>query len=234
MPIPADTRPESNTAKIEPMNTRKSTAIRPGRLIGIGAILVLLVLMFFGTKIFTGSQATQTAPGTFSPQTFAQEKYESEIAPDILKRATDIATVSQAVTADPAAAAKQYGVVSGTSPAVYSVKVTGIAGAPDANGLVPVKVDGVPADIRVLVQMGPAVNGTAVRDATGKVEYVQFKNQIDYQNVGAELNNQVKKLVLANVDAKALEGKTVSVVGAFQLINPAAYIVTPVKVDVTK
>ncbi|WAH96337.1 DUF2291 family protein [Arthrobacter sp. MMS18-M83] len=216
------------------MSTRKSTANRPGRLIGIGAILVLLVLMFFSTKIFTGSQATQAAPGAFSPQGFAQEKYESEIAPDIVKRATDIATVSKAIKADAGAAAKQYGVVSGTSPAVYSVKVTGIAGAPDANGLVPVKIDGVPADIKVLVQMGPAVNGTAIRDATGKVDFSQFKNQIDYQNVGAELNNQVKKLVLANVDAKALEGKTVSVIGAFQLINPAAYIVTPVKVDVTK
>lgn len=216
------------------MSTRKSTANRPGRLIGIGAILVLLVLMFFSTKIFTGSQATQAAPGAFSPQAFAQEKYESEIAPEIVKRATDIATVSKAIRADAAAAAKQYGVVSGTSPAVYSVKATGIAGAPDANGLVPVKIDGVPAEVKVLVQMGPAVNGTAIRDATGKVEYTQFKNQIDYQNVGAELNNQVKKLVLANVDAKTLEGKTVSVIGAFQLINPAAYIVTPVKVDVTK
>ncbi len=216
------------------MSTRKSTALRPGRLIGFGAILVLLVLMFFGTKILTGSQATQAAPGTFSPQAFAQEKYESEIVPDIEKRATDIATVSQALHTDPAAAAKQYGVVSGTSPAVYSVKLAGVAGAPDANGLVPVKVDGVPAGIKVFVQMGPAVNGTAIRDATGKVDYTQFKNQIDYQNVGAELNNQLKKLVLANVDKQSLEGKTVSVVGAFQLINPAAYIITPVKVDVTK
>jgi predicted lipoprotein len=216
------------------MSTRKSPANRPGRLIGIGAILVLLVLMFFSTKIFTGSQATQAAPGTFSPQAFAQEKYESEIVPDILRRATDIVTVSTALKADAAAAAKQFGVVSGTSAAVYSVKVTGVAGAADANGLVSVKVDGVPADIKVLVQMGPAVNGTAIRDATGKVEYTQFKNQIDYQNVGAELNNQVKKLVLANVDKTTLEGKSISVIGAFQPINPAAYIVTPVKVDVTK
>ncbi|UKA77610.1 DUF2291 family protein [Arthrobacter sp. FW306-07-I] len=216
------------------MSTRTSTALRPGRLIGLGAILVLLVLMFFSTKILTGSQATETAPGTFSPQAFAEEKYESEIAPDIEKRATDIVTVSQAIRSDPAAAAKQYGVVSGTSPAVYSVKLTGVAGAPDANGQVSVKVDGVPGDIKVLVQMGPAVNGTAIRDATGKVDYAQFKNQIDYQNVGAELNNQLKKLVLASVDKQTLEGKTVAVVGAFQLINPAAYIITPVKVDVTK
>lgn len=209
-------------------------ATKPGRLIAAGAILVLLILMFFSTKILTGSQATDAAPGSFSPQSYAQEKYESEIAPDIEKRATDLATVSAALKADPAAAAKQYGVVSGSSPAVYSVKLTGVAGKADANGQVPVKVAGFPEDIKVLVQMGPAVNGTAIRDATGQVDFTAFKNQIDYQNVGAELNNQVKKLVLANVDKASLEGKTVAVTGAFPLINPAAYIITPIKVEVTK
>lgn len=207
---------------------------KPGRLIAAGAILVLLILMFFSTKILTGSQATEAAPGSFSPQAYAQEKYTSEISPGIIKQATDLATVSQALKADPAAAAKQYGVVSGSSAPVYSVKLTGVAGQPDANGQVPVKVEGVPEGVTVLVQMGPAVNGTAVRDATGKVNFSEFKNQIDYQNVGAELNNQVKKLVLANVDKQTLVGKTISVVGVFQPINPAADIITPVKVDVTK
>jgi len=226
--------PEAITAKTGPANTRSSSATKPGRIIAAGAAMVLLILMFFGTKIVTGSEATGVAPGTFSPQSFAQEKYEAEIAPDIIDRATDVATVSNALRADPAAAAKDYGVVTGSSPAVYSVKLTGVAGQPDANGMLPVKVEGVAEDVKVLIQMGPAVNGTAIRDATGKVDFAQFKNQIEYQNVGAELNNQVKKTVLANVDKASLVGKTVAVTGAFQPINPAAYIITPVKIDVTE
>lgn len=226
--------PDANKAKTEQrMNTRNSSTIKPGRLIAAGAALVLVVLMFFSTKIVAGSDATGAAPGTFSPQSFAQEKYEAEIAPDIINRAKDIATVSKALKADPAAAAKQYGVVSGSSPAVYSVKLSGVAGQPDPNGFLPVQVDGVPAGIKVLIQMGPAVNGTAIRDATGKVDFAQFKNQIEYQNVGAELNKQVKKLVLDKVDKAHLEGKTLSVTGAFQPINPAAILITPVKIEVT-
>ena len=51
--------------------------------------------------------------------------------------------------------------------------------------------------IRVRVQTGPAINGTDVRDATGTVEFGQFKNQIEYQDAGSALNDQVKAQVLA-------------------------------------
>jgi len=209
----------------------KKPFFTPARLITAGIVLVVLVLMFFSTKILTGKDATGAAPGTFSPQSYAQEKFSSEIAPDIIKRAADLAVVQKAIAADPDAAAKKYGVVSGSSPAVYSVKFTGTAGELGPNGQMPVTVPGVPSDIKVLVQMGPAINGTSVRDATGKVQFSEFKNQIDYQNVGAELNKQVKDKVLANVDPASLAGKKVAAVGAFTLINPSAYIITPVQIE---
>ncbi|MFD1213114.1 DUF2291 family protein [Arthrobacter sp. GCM10027362] len=221
-----------STATAIPKKPARKTVFTPARLITAGVVLVVLILMFFNTKILTGKEATEAAPGTFSPASYAQEKFSSEIVPDITGRAADLVTVHKAIAADPAAAAKQYGVVSGSSPAVFSVKFTGTAGEPGANGQLPVQVKNMPPDVKVLVQMGPAINGTSIRDATGKVQFSQFKNQIDYQNVGAELNKQVKDQVLAKVDAASLPGKQVSVVGAFTLINPAAYIVTPVKVDV--
>jgi predicted lipoprotein len=210
----------------------RSSRVQPKKLIIPVALLVLLVLMVANTKFFFGDQASQAAPGTFSPVSFAQEKYESEIAPDIEDRATDVVTVANAIKADSAAAAKEYGVVSGTSAAVYSVKFTGTAAKPDANGLMQVAVPDLPADTKVFVQTGPAVNGTAIRDATGKVDFSQFKNQIDYQNVGSELNNQVKERVLSNLDKATIEGKQVEVVGAFQLVSPTSFVVTPVKMDV--
>lgn len=219
--------PTSETPK--PGKPKKSV-FTPGRLIAAGVVLVVLILMFFSTKILTGKEATEAAPGTFSPESYAQEKFSSEIAPDIIKRANELAVVQKAIAADPDAAAEKYGVVSGSAPPVYSVKLTGTAGEPEANGQLPVTVEGVPSDIKVLLQMGPAINGTAVRDATGKVEFSQFKNQIDYQNVGAELNKQVKDQVLSKVDAASLAGKKIAAVGAFSLINPSAYIITPVQV----
>ncbi len=80
-----------------------------------------------------------------------------------------------------------------------------------------------PADVVVRVQTGPAVNGTDLRDATGAIEFGQFTNQIEYQNAGSAINNQMKKDVLANAGADSLTGKTAKVVGVFKLINPKSW-----------
>lgn len=83
----------------------------------------------------------------------------------------------------------------------------------------------------IRVQTGPAINGTDLRDATGAIAFGQFVNQIDYQNAGSALNKEMKKQVLSKIDASKLAGKTISVVGAFKLINPNNWLVTPVKLD---
>ena len=70
------------------------------------------------------------------------------------------------------------------------------------------------------------------RDATGEIQFGAFKNQIEYQNAGAGINNAMKKEVLAAIDPSALTGKTVSVVGAFTLVNPKNWLVTPVELKV--
>ncbi len=42
----------------------------------------------------------------------------------------------------------------------------------------------------------------------------------------------MKKQVLAGIDTATLTGKTVAVAGAFKLINPKNWLVTPVKLNV--
>ena len=76
-----------------------------------------------------------------------------------------------------------------------------------------------------------AIIGTDLRDATGTITFGQFRNQIEYQNAGAALNKTMKQDVLSKVDTSKLSGKTVSVVGVFQLTDPANWQVTPVKLE---
>ncbi len=132
--------------------------------------------------------------------------------------------------ADKKAAGEKYGVATSVGP-VIPVKFTGVAGEHKANYNT-VTVEGLPAELSVRVQTGPALNGTDLRDATGQIEFGQFKNQIEYQDAGSAINNEVKKVVLAGIDPAALNGKTVTVIGAFKLVNPKNWIVTPVRLDV--
>ncbi|MGN6550080.1 MAG: DUF2291 family protein [Pararhizobium sp.] len=196
-------------------------------LVGI-AVVVLLVAMALDTKVVKMGAAGLNA-GVFSPEAFGESEFP-KVQAEIEKRAVDAATLADAIAKDQTAAAKKYG-VDGTIGPEMSVKFTGVVGD-GSSGIYKVKVPGVPDDLTIRVQTGPAINGTDIRDATGTIKFGQFKNQIEYQNAGSALNNAVKKQVLSKVDTKKLTGKTVSVTGAFTLINPKNWLVTPVRLSV--
>ena len=101
-----------------------------------------------------------------------------------------------------------------------------------SHGIYYIDVTGISAPLRLRVQTGPAINGTELRDVTGDINFSQFTNQIEYQDAGSALNKELKKLVLDSIDTSALTGKTVAVVGAFKLVNPKNWLITPVTLEV--
>jgi predicted lipoprotein len=220
---------QSSKESAVPASSASARTATRKRLITAGVVGVVVVAMFFGTKIVTGDGAAADA-GKFSAAEYAAEKWESEVLPGILDNEHDLAEVATAIAADPEAAADEFGVVEGTSAPVYTVSFTGEAGLYEG-GIMPVTVEGLPEGVTVRVQMGPAINGTAIRDASGTVHFPQFTNQIEYQDVGSEFNNIVKATVLEGIDPLALNGTTVSITGSFQLINPTSYLVTPVEIE---
>lgn len=192
------------------------------------AAVVVIGAIAFDTKVVKIGSDADVRPQTFSPETYGVSEFP-KIKASIEERAADAVEVANALVADKAAAGKKYGV--GAVNPVIPVKFTGTVVERKSNYNV-VKVDGMPEGVAIRVQTGPAINGTDLRDATGTVEFGQFKNQIEYQNAGSALNNEMKKQVLANVDADALADKTVSVVGVFKLVNPKNWLVTPVGLEV--
>ncbi len=211
--------------------SRKGLSRGAKRGIVVGVIVVVLVAMGFGTKVVGSDSALAKGPESFNAQKWGEENFP-KVQKAIEKRAVDAATLAQAIAADPAAAGKKYGVTGGTGPEI-SVRFTGVAGQKDpATGIYPVTVDGVPSTILIRVQTGPAINGTDLRDAPGTITFGDFTNQIDYQNAASALNDQLKQKVLAKVDTANLQGKTITVVGAFQLINPNGWLVTPATLSV--
>lgn len=208
--------------------SKSSQSARSYRWIGI-AIVVLVGAMAFDTKIVRIGSQEDVQVQKFSPATFGAEQFPL-IKQSVETRAVDAVELSQAIAADKKAAGEKYGVATSTGP-VFPVKFTGVVGERKANYNV-VAVEGLPAELTVRVQTGPALNGTDLRDATGQIEFGQFKNQIEYQDAGSAINNEVKKVVLEGLDPAVLSGKTVTVFGVFKLVNPKNWIVMPVRLDV--
>lgn len=195
----------------------------------LGGVVVVILAIALDTKVVRIGSSEDLRQAAFSAAVYGAKTFP-EIKAAIEARAVEAATLQQAIVADKNGAIAKYGVAGGSGP-VFSVKFVGVAGERQASGLCEVKVADVP-DVKIRIQTGPAINGTELRDATGTVAFGQFTNQIEYQNAGSALNNEMKKTVLAAVDTNALAGKTVSVVGAFRLINPKSWLVTPVRLEV--
>jgi predicted lipoprotein len=197
--------------------------------VGIAAIVAVVGAIALDTTVVHIGSDKDVRQQAFSSETYGAEQFP-KIAADVEKRAVAATELAPAVTADKKAAGEKYGIATTTGP-VLPVSFTGVVGERKGN-MNQIKVDGLPPEIVIRMQTGPAINGTDLRDATGTIEFGQFTNQIEYQDAGSAINNEMKKAVLASIDPDQLSGKTVTVTGVFKLINPKNWLVTPVKVDV--
>jgi predicted lipoprotein len=211
--------------------------LRPGVIGGVVGVTLLAAIALTTTTVSASDPGAAAAAGgsTFDAVEYAQEHYDSEVVPTIQENAVEITELLPQIIEDPDAAGEQYGHRAGvSSPYAYAVKGEGVAGKVDGT-LLPLEIEGLPDDVQVMLQIGPAINGTALRDATGLVDFNDFLNQIEYANAATELNNKVKSDVLADFDAAGAEGKTVRFVGAFAYgSNTAVLQVTPVELEVTQ
>ena len=204
---------------------------RPGlrSALSSGAAALLVVAMALDTKVVRIGSADDVQADVFSPASYGRTEFP-KVRAAVENRAVDAATLAAALAKDQDAAAKRYGVASDAGPE-FPVTFTGKV-SKDESGDYAVAVAGVPPSTRISLQLGPAIIGTDLRDASGTISFGQFHNQIEYQNAGSALNNEMKKQVLSRLDVANLPGRTVSVVGVFQLADMSAWQVTPVRLDV--
>jgi predicted lipoprotein len=81
------------------------------------------------------------------------------------------------------------------------------------------------------VQIGPAVRGTAIRDALDFVSFNDFTNQIDFARYGKAFNLYVDHEILEKLPKDSLVGRKVTVIGAYPLSSSGETpLVTPVEI----
>jgi predicted lipoprotein len=181
------------------------------------------------------AQPTATVSAPFDAIRVADKVWETDLAA-ALDHARDAAKVAVALAADAAGAAETYGVnrESGVPHVVVhgegwivSVAARGRTGT----ATVELEGDGRP---RVLVQIGPVLRGTALRDALASLDADRFANQIQHSDVGYELNARVEREVLAGVDTGALRRKRVRFAGVAPLEPGQPLTITPLRFEIVR
>lgn len=207
---------------------RKGTKPKTKPVAWAGVILLVVIGIFFGTKVVPNDDPLLQGTVAFDAETFGQDNFPT-VQEGIAERAVPAGELAAALTADQEAATAQYGQEASSGP-IFAVSFTGVVGE-GSSGIYAVQVDETPEDLLIRVQTGPAINGTELRDATGDMSFGDFANQIQFQDAAAALNDEMKQQVLGDVDTGDLEGQTITVTGAFTLINPDSWLVTPVQLE---
>lgn len=192
------------------------------------ACATLVLAIALDTRVVRMGSSEDVQQQVFSPDSYGSKTFPL-VRQAVESRAVDAVTLATALKASQQAAVKQYGV--GAPLPVFSVKLNARV-EPGQGGLFPLRVEGMPEGIRVRLQTGPAITGTELRDASGTIQFGDFKNQIEYQNAGSAINRAMKAALLDKLDRATLAGKTVQVTGVFRLLNPDSWLVTPVSLEV--
>ncbi|WP_118185171.1 DUF2291 family protein [Paraburkholderia phosphatilytica] len=165
-----------------------------------------------------GSHDNYASAG-YDPNAMVATMWSTKIVPDIEKRAVDYRTLRDAIKADPDAAGKQYGYrgKDDGAPWNFPTKVQGKIVEVDtqsSQGTVGIDVDG-SGKPTVIVDIGPTVLGTTLRDTLDFISFTNFRNQIEYAQFGTALNAYAVNHVMKPLPREALNGRTVTVTGAF-------------------
>mgnify|MGYP001224475109 FL=1 len=206
----------------------KNSKVFLSRNIFLSALVVVMVTIAYDTKIVEiGSQEDQRL-AEFDPDTFGITEFP-RISEAVRARAVEASVLLEAIMQDKQAAIKNYGTPGGIG-AYMPVYLEGVMGE-GKSGIFDFLVDKMPNGTRVRLQTGPAINGTELRDITGDILFGAFKNQIEFQDVGTGINKAMASSVLTDLDRDSLKGKSVSVVGVFNLINAKNWLITPVSLE---
>jgi predicted lipoprotein len=208
-----------------------------GRWFWLGGAALLLALLIIKPPFVIkplGTPAGNAQAATSKGAQFAEKVWASKVLPTIQEKAQDIARILPEIRSDPAGAGEKYGRRESTNPYNYMVKGTGkileVHTESQAGTLV-LEVPGL--EEKIVLQIGPVVRGTALRDATGAAPFDQFSNQLDYADVSKEINSRAVKAAFSGTDPAKLAGQTISFFGAFTFDprSKAPILVTPVKIS---
>ena len=209
-------------------------------LVGFAIIVFLCLRPPFVIKPLQPAANSGTAAAgdtTSDANSFVEPIWKSKVIPTILAKAVDAVVLLPEIRADPEAAGQKYGQREATNPFNYMIKGSGKVTQVNTEsraGTMTVEVGNGSIHETINLQIGPVVIGTALRDATGLVNFNQFTNQIDYAGVSKEMNSRAIKDALAGNDPASFAGKTIQFFGAFTFDpkSNSPIRVTPVKLEI--
>ncbi len=204
----------------------------------IAAGLLLASCRFIPTAdVAALSNAGAPNGGVFDPDKMVASIWSTKVVPYFEKKAGPFGEVRDLAAKSPDEAGARFGyrAKSEDTPWTLMVKLDGVIVAANTESrAATISVDATgQGKADAIVQIGPAMRGTAIRDALDFVSFNDFTNQIDFARYGKAFSTHVNHAVLEKLPRDALVGRKVTVVGAYPFVSASETpLVTPVEISI--
>ena len=174
----------------------------------------------------------------FKPDEFVEKIWDDKVVPYFKEKCLPISDVLPIWVKDQEAAGRQFGYREKAegSPWNYRVKGSGrIVSVNTASRASTVDVDLDPADgsADVLIQIGPVIKDSAIRDSLEFISFTDFTNQLEFARLSNAFNKKITKTVTGKLDRDNLMDKSIFFNGAFTQLQDSDLIrITPVSLEV--
>ena len=213
------------------------------RWVTCAALLLVAVVLTSCRFIATADVPTLASAGTrrgaapFNPDQSVASIWASEVVPYFEKKAGPLLQVRELAATSPDEAGAKFGyrAKSEGTPWTLMAKIDGvIVGANTESRAATINIDvSGRGQTDAVIQIGPAIRGTAIRGALDFVSFNDFTNQIDFAQFGKAFNTHVYRETLEKLPRESLLGHKVSILGAYPFVSAADLpLVTPVEITV--
>ena len=191
-------------------------------LAGLGALLPACKIVATAQKnATTAADGTTSNDAAFDPDKMVSGLWDAKVIPYLTAKAGAFAEVRDLARRSPDEAGAKFGyrAKEGSAPWTVVAKIEGrIVAVDTASRAATIGVD-IDKDGKadLIVQIGPAMRGTALRDSLDFVSFNNFTNQIDFARFGKAFNQYVNRTVLETLPRDGLNGRPVVILGAFPL-----------------
>lgn len=155
----------------------------------------------------------------FNPQSLVESMWDSKVIPALSSRAADFTQLRSAMRAnlDTAGASNGHRERGEGAPWNFATTVKGKIVSVDTEssaGKIGVDTDG-DGQADVLVQIGPVLRGTALRDSLPFMRFTDYTNQIEFAQLANALNDHAYAGVLKTLPRDQLIGRNLVLLGSF-------------------
>jgi predicted lipoprotein len=175
---------------------------------------------------------------TFKPDQFVDEIWEEKVVPYFKQKCLPIGEILPSWGEDQEAAGREFGYREKAegSPWNFRVKGSGLIVAVNTASrasTVEVDLDSQDGKADLILQIGPVIKDTGIRDSLEFISFTDFTNQLEFARLSNAFNKKVNSAVLSGLDRENLMGKHVAFHGVFTQLQDSDLVrITPVVLEV--